>query len=95
MKLGRIGRINQEAAKINKQIFDEQENKICGVSGCTNLATQPHHRHNRDYYKCKDKKKIILKLTDQSQIVWVCSFCHLKLPPGSEESERLFDAKNA
>lgn len=89
-RIGRIGRINQKAAKINKQWFNDQDNKICRVPGCTNIATDPHHRYRRNYYKHKNEKQMIENLTNQTDIKWLCRGCHILRAPESWLSEELW-----
>lgn len=88
--IGKIGRINQQAAKINRSQFEERENKRCEVPGCTNLAEHPHHRRPRHEYRHKYQDVMLKRLTDPAEIIWICRQHHQQLPPGSKASEALF-----
>ncbi len=87
-KVGKIGQINQEANRILKAKFVKMQTTSCEIKlpGCMKtFALSFAHRHKRLWYRSQPEL-----LSEISQVVLACAYCHDKIERDPELTERTF-----
>jgi len=83
-KVGKIGRINTNANKILKELFEYNEIYRCEL--CQSIFfLHPHHRHKRLWYRGKPEL-----LSTYNQAVLLCAKCHDEAERNKEYSKKIF-----
>jgi len=89
-----IGKYGKQSAAEKRRLFklhgmDEIDavERPCELQlpGCTNLFKTFAHRHSRLWYRGR-----MHLLSDKSQSVWACQFCHSKIDADTELREEKF-----
>ncbi len=88
-RIGKIGKRNQEANKINYKRFAALGITSCELCGGT-FACAAAHKHPREWYRsCPEL------LHDMNQILFLCQKCHDRLDDRSKtsktESDEIFE----
>jgi hypothetical protein len=96
-QIGKIGKINQEALKINIAKYEDKSLYWCEVNlpGCMNqFGLSIAHRHERHWYRQFFKLDQMLKmLTDDRQTILACAACHQKMDYTPQLREEIFLGK--
>lgn len=88
-RIGKIGKRNQEANKINYGRFAEMGIDRCELCGGT-FGLAAAHKHPREWYRsCPEL------LSDESHVLYLCVECHEKLDNRDKtsklESDEIFE----
>lgn len=86
--VGKIGRANKIARQKIAEIAQDMGIVMCemNLEGCRgNFGIAPAHRHKRSWYKGD-----VDLLSDHSQWVAACQYCHQKSEGDRELTEKLF-----
>lgn len=90
-RVGKWGKINQKALKINRKKYEERGISTCEVNLlgiCDGLFPGIAHRHNRVWYRRFENP--LEMLTDDKQTLCSCNKCHTYMDQNLEERERIF-----
>lgn len=90
-RVGKWGKISQQALKINRKKYEEKGIMTCEVNLigiCDGLFPGIAHRHGRVWYR--QFKNPLEKLTDEVQTLCLCNRCHSYLDSNAEEREKIF-----
>ena len=88
-QIGKIGKINIEANKKLKEIYEDKDIRYCELrlEGCTISSFLTFaHRHKREWYRSKPEL-----LSDFNQTLLACQNCHNKIEDSRELTEEKFN----
>jgi len=82
---GKIGKINREANKTLKKLYEEMGTTVCERCGGS-FGLSWHHRHKRVWYRsCPEK------LSEHAQTILLCAYCHNALEYEKDATRALFN----
>lgn len=87
-KVGKIGKINLTANRKLKELFENTDKRSCEIrlDGCMGtFGLSFAHRHKRIWYRRQPEL-----LSDYSQVVLACAYCHNRIEQDKNLTEKVF-----